>query len=158
MTRVPPRHRGPLRVFVAGTFDGLHFGHVFLLRRARRRGLQLARRLGRNGVHLAVVIARDDTVRRIKGRAPHHTQRERRDMVRALRLVDEAFVGYRDDFIRSVRRVRPDLIVLGYDQSLAWEEVLRAAHITVPLVRCPHYRGHRLKSSMMRADVERMKT
>ena len=145
-------------MFVAGTFDGLHFGHLFLLRYARRRGLRMARRLGRDGVHLAVVIGRDDTVRRIKARAPHHTQRERRQMVSALRVVDEAFVGYRDDFIRSVRRVRPDLIVLGYDQSLAWEEVLRAAGIAVPVVRCAEYRGHRLKSSMMRADLEHMKT
>ena len=158
MTRPSPRQRGALRVFVAGTFDGLHFGHVFLLRYARRRGLQLARRFGRDGVHLAVVIARDDTVQRVKGRAAHHTQRERREMVRALRIVDEAFVGYRDDFLRSVRRVRPDLIVLGYDQSFAWEEVLRAARITAPVVRCSQYRGHRLKSSMMRADFERMKT
>ncbi len=158
MTRPPPRQRGPLRVFVAGTFEGLHFGHLFLLRYARRRGLQLARRRGRDGVHLAVVIARDDTVRRVKGRAAHHTQIERREIVRALRVVDAAFVGYRDDFIRSVRRVRPDLIVLGYDQSFAWEEVLRAARITAPVMRCPQYRGHRLKSSMMRADFERMKT
>ncbi len=156
MKRLPPRP--PVRVFVAGTFDGLHYGHIFLLRSARRRGLQLARRLGREGVQLAVVIARDDSVRRIKSRTPHHTQRERRQMVAALRLVDDAFVGHRDDFIASVRRVRPDLIVLGYDQSAAWEEILRAAGITVPVIRCPHYRGHRLKSSMIRADLERMRT
>ncbi len=156
MKRLPPQP--PVRVFVAGTFDGLHYGHIFLLRSARRQGLQLARRLGREGVQLVVVIARDDSVRRIKSRAPHHTQRERRQMVAALRLVDEAFVGHRDRFIASVRRVRPDLIVLGYDQSAGWEERLRAAGITVPVVRCPHYRGHRLKSSMIRTDLERMRT
>lgn len=157
MKRLPP-HRQPVRVFVAGTFDGLHYGHIFLLRSARRRGAQLARRLGRNGVHLAVVIARDDSVRRIKSRAPHHTQHERRQMVAALRFVDEAFVGHRDDFIKSVRRVAPDLIVLGYDQSSTWEDALRRAGVTVPVIRCAHYRVHRLKSSMIRADLERMRT
>ena len=158
MTRAGAARIAAIRVFVAGTFDGLHSGHVFLLRFARRRGLVLARRRGRRGVHLSVVIARDDSVRRIKARPPHHTQRERRQLVAALRLVDAAFVGHRDDFIRSVRRVRPDLIVLGYDQSLGWEEVLRAAGITVPVIRCPEYGGRRLKSSMIRADLEKMHT
>jgi FAD synthetase len=153
-----PGRREPLRVFVAGTFDGLHYGHVFLLRFARQRGLGLARRLGRAGVHVTVVVARDDSVWRIKDRAPHHTQSERQRLVGALRLVDETFVGYRDDFLKSVRRVRPDLIVLGYDQSLAWEEVLRAAGVTAPVVRCREYRDHRLKSSMIREDLEKMKT
>jgi len=160
--RRSPRHRSagsePLRVFVAGTFDGLHYGHLFLLEHARRRGAAIARRLGRPGVCLIVVVARDDSVQRIKGRAPHHTQRERRRLIAALRGVDVAFVGSRDNFIRSVRRARPDLIVLGYDQSRAWEEVLRASGINLPVARCPQYRGHLLKSSMLRADLEQMRT
>jgi FAD synthetase len=147
-----------LRVFVAGTFDGLHYGHLFLLTHARRRGLAMARRLGRAGVRLSVVVARDDSVQRIKGRAPHHTQRERQRLLAALRLVDTAFIGDRDDFIRSVRRARPELIVLGYDQSAAWEEILRACGFTMPIVRCPHYRGRQLKSSMLRGDLEQMRT
>lgn len=154
---VAPR-RGPVRVFLGGTFDGLHYGHVFLLRFARRRGLALARRLRRPGVRVSVVVARDDSVRRIKGRAPHHTQRERRQLVAALRLVDEAFVGHRNDFIKSVRRIGPDLIVLGYDQSPAWAEVLRSAGIDVPVARCPEYRSAQLKSSRIRADLEQRRT
>ena len=112
-----PATADPVRVFVGGTFDGLHLGHVFLLEFARRRGLALARRSGRPGVHLSVVVARDESVRRIKHRSPHHTQRERRRLVASLKLVDAAFVGVPNDFVRSVRKVRPDLIVLGYDQS-----------------------------------------
>jgi len=162
MSRKPPgRMSGrndPLRVFVAGTFDGLHYGHLYLLTYARRRGAAMARRLGRPGVHVAVVVARDDSVQRIKGRAPHHTQRERQRMVAALRPVDAAFVGDRDDFIRSVRRARPELIVLGYDQSRSWEEILRACGITIPIVRCPRYSERRLKSSILRPDLERMRT
>ena len=155
MTRA---RREPVRVFVAGTFDGLHYGHLFLLQFARRRGLALARRLERAGVHVSVVIARDESVRRIKDRPPHHAQRERVQLVAALRPVDEAFVGYHNDFLRSVRRVRPDLIVLGYDQSVAWEQVLRDAGVAAPIIRCPEYRGHRLKSSKLRAHLEKMPT
>ena len=148
----------PVRVFVGGTFDGLHVGHLFLLEFARRRGLALAHQLGRSGVRLSVVVARDESVRKIKHRAPHHNQRERRKLVAALRSVDEAFIGVANDFIKSVRRVHPDLIVLGYDQKASWEQTLRDAGIHARLVRCPPYQGGRLKSSLMRADLERLST
>jgi len=148
----------PVRVFVGGTFDGLHLGHLFLLEFARRRGLALARRLGRNGVHVSVVVARDESVRRIKHRAPHHSQRERCKLIAALRAVDLAFVGVPNEFIKSVRRVNPDLIVLGYDQKPSWEQTLRDAGIHARIIRCAAYQGRRLKSSMMRADLERMST
>ncbi len=150
--------RGPVRVFVGGTFDGLHLGHVYLLAFARRRGAALARRLGRSGVHLSVVIARDESVRRIKHRPPHHTQTERRRLIAALRVVDAAFVGAPNNFVRSVRRVRPDLIVLGYDQSAKWEGTLREEGIEARIARCPAYKVQRLKSSMIRADLEKMPT
>jgi FAD synthetase len=149
---------GPVRVFLGGTFDGIHSGHVHLLEFARRRGLALARRQGRAGVHVSVVVARDESVRRIKHRPPHHTHTERRRLVSALRPVDDAFVGVPNDFVRSVRKVRPDLIVLGYDQGSSWEAILRAAGIRAPIVRCPPYRGKQLKSSRLRTDWEKMPT
>jgi FAD synthetase len=148
----------PLRVFIAGTFDGLHYGHLSLFKFARRAGEKLARKQGRTGVHLSVVIARDDSVLRIKGRASLHTQAERRDLVAALRYVDDAFVGYRDNFVRSVRRAQPDIIVLGYDQSSAWEEVLRRSGVELPVVRCPAFKPRRLKSSMLREDLRALRT
>ncbi len=147
-----------MRVFVGGTFDGVHRGHLFLLERARRRGEALATRLGRPGVWLIVVVARDDSVRRIKHRAPHHTQRERRNLIAALRPVDEAFVGAPNDFIVSVRRADPDLIVLGHDQKAGWEDALRAAGIHARIVRCTPYERRRLQTSMLRPDLERLST
>jgi FAD synthetase len=147
-----------IRVFVAGTFDGIHLGHVSLLTFARRRGLRLAERLRRPGVHLTVVIARDESVRRIKGRLPLHNERERRRLVQTLDTVDATFVGYRGDFLRSVRRVRPDLIVLGYDQNARWEATLRRAGIAARVLRAAPYDGERLKSSRLRSDFTKGET
>jgi FAD synthetase len=149
---------GPVRVFVGGTFDGLHLGHLFLLQFARRRGLALAKRQGRAGAHVSVVIARDESVRRIKRTPAHHSQEERRKLVAALRDVDVAFLGVPNDFVRSVRRVDPDLVVLGYDQRGDWERILGEAGIKAKVVRCPAYQANRLKSSVLRAELEKMAT
>ena len=147
-----------MRVFVGGTFDGLHRGHLFLLEFAHRRGAAMARRQERPGVYLSVVVARDESVRRFKHRPPHHNERERRTLIAALRLVDEAFIGARNDFIASVRRANPDLIVLGHDQKAGWEDALHTAGIYAKIVRCPPYERQRLKSTFLRQDLERMST
>jgi cytidyltransferase-like protein len=153
-----PSATEPIRIFVAGTFDGLHRGHVFLLDFARRYGLRCAKRRGASGVYLTVVVARDASVRRIKGRVPHHSERERRQLVGALRAVDRARLGFEGNFLRSVRAAKPDAIVLGYDQSSRWEDTLRAAGFTGAIVRCPAYNADRLKSSRLRADIMRRET
>lgn len=153
-----PQSTDPIRVFVAGTFDGLHRGHVFLLDFARRYGQRLAKRRGAPGVHLTVVVARDASVRRIKGRVAHHSERERQQLVAALKSVDRARLGFAGNFLRSVRAVRPDVIVLGYDQSARWKVTLRESGFEGGIVRCPAYRDDRLKSSRMRADFIRRET
>ncbi len=152
------KRRGPVRVFIGGTFDGLHSGHLYLLEFARARGTRLANQTNRPGVRLSAVVARDESVMRIKQRAPHHNHDERQRLLAGLRAVDEAIVGVPNDFILSVRRVDPDLIVLGYDQKAGWESSLREAGINAKIVRCPAYASRRLKSSKMRQDLVAMAT
>lgn len=92
------------RVVVAGTFDIIHPGHVGLLREAWR--------LGR--VH--VIIARDDSVRKIKGREPFVPEEQRLQVVSAIRYVYDARLGSKTDFLEPLREIKPDIVLLGPDQ------------------------------------------
>ncbi len=97
-------------VLTSGVFDILHPGHLYLLRYASK----LKGRRGR----LVVVIARDETVKRRKRRPPIFPARHRLELVRSLRYVDEAVLGYQPfSFKRVMDRFRPDVIVFGYDQD-----------------------------------------
>ena len=103
------------RVFVAGTFDLIHPGHVELFRFASRYGKVYA------------VVARDSTVVRVKGKRPLMDEETRRFMVSAVRYVREALLGDERDMLASVARVRPHVIVLGPDQP--FEEERLAAEV-----------------------------
>lgn len=106
-TALTDRGRGCLRVvFAGGVFDIIHPGHIHTLNAARRLGDMLV-----------VVVATDSTVRRMKKRSPLHTQGQRRDLVGSLSVVDACLVGDEDDIFSTVRRVRPQVIALGYDQA-----------------------------------------
>lgn len=95
-----------LRVLTFGTFDDLHPGHLAYLTQAQARG------------ELYVVVARDANVLRIKGRAPLHTEQERAQAVTDAFPHATVLLGDAGDFLAPLREVKPDLIVLGYDQRL----------------------------------------
>lgn len=94
----------PRTVLATGVFDILHLGHLYYLTEARKLGDRLV-----------VVVARDETARRLK-RQPIVPEHLRLEMVRGLKPVDEAVLGDRDDFYRVVEEIRPDIIALGHDQ------------------------------------------
>ncbi|MCD6243831.1 MAG: FAD synthase [Thermoproteota archaeon] len=122
-----------LRVLVAGTFDIIHEGHIKMLWEAKK----LA---GKNG-ELVVVVARDDNVKRFKGRDPILRESSRVYIVKNLKPVDRAFLGEKDP-LESVLKIRPDIIVLGYDQwaDENWlREELRKRGLDVKVLRLPRF-------------------
>ncbi len=97
-------------VLASGVFDLLHLGHVKFLEEAKKAG-------GKNA-ELLVIVARDSTVQRMKGRRPIMPENQRRALVESLRVVDEAVLGLEDfDIGDVIQRVKPDVIALGYDQA-----------------------------------------
>lgn len=100
-------------VIAQGTFDILHPGHVHYLSDAAAMGERL---------HV-IVARRNNVTHKAK---PVLSDRQRRDMVAALDVVDEASLGHREDIFVPIERIDPDVIALGYDQHHD-EEGIRAA-------------------------------
>jgi len=97
------------RVLAAGKFDILHLGHLAYLKQAK----ELA---GKDG-ELIVIIALDKTIERERGAPPVFPQEQRRKLVEALAVVDQAIIGLdTDDHTEIVIQTKPDIIALGYDQ------------------------------------------
>ena len=92
-------------VLAGGVFDIIHPGHIHTLNAAKALG----------GV-LVVAIATDKTSENMKKRSPLHNQELRRELVSCLSMVDKAIVGHEDDIFQTVKEVKPNIIVLGYDQ------------------------------------------
>lgn len=99
------------RVMAAGVFDLLHTGHLHYLREAASLGDELI-----------VVVARDVSVRERK-RPPITPEEMRLELVGALKPVDEAVLGDEEDQFRTVERVQPDVIALGFDDYHSTESV-----------------------------------
>ena len=89
----------------SGVFDIIHPGHISYLKQAKALGDELV-----------VVIACDDTVRR-KKHEPITPDYMRARIVGELKPVDKAIVGGTGDIFETVKEIRPDIIVLGFDQG-----------------------------------------
>ena len=96
----------PVRVFVNGTFDLLHPGHIALLNYAKSLGN-----------YVIVGIDTDDRVREKKGSTrPIYNQDDRGLMLVALKAVDEVRYFDSDESLEAlVKDVKPDVMVVGSD-------------------------------------------
>ena len=95
-------------VFVNGTFDILHRGHLELLRYAKSRG------------YVYVGIDTDECIKGKKGPTrPIHNQEERKFLLENLRSVDEViFFSSEPEFEELIKSLQPDIIIVGSD----WKE------------------------------------
>ena len=97
-------------VLASGVFDLLHLGHV--------RFLEAAKGAGGPNARLVVVVARDGTVEKRKGEKPVMPENQRCVLVESLKVVDCAFLGFKDFNIgQAIEKIKPDAIAIGYDQE-----------------------------------------
>ena len=123
--------RAQNKVFVAGTFEIIHPGHIAYLRHAWTLGRVVA------------VIARDSTVRKIKGRDVIIPENQRLEVVSNIVYVHKARLGYEDDMFRVVEEERPNIILLGPNQPFNedWlrEELRRRGLGNIEVIRFNDY-------------------
>lgn len=107
------RRQGKKIVFVMGTFDVLHLGHILFLEQAKKFGDVLIAGIGS-----------DKNVRILKGEnRPIYPEKLRAAMVTAIDFADytvilkEKFKNKKDDYSICLSKIKPDVFVLNSDDS-----------------------------------------
>lgn len=126
------------KVMVFGTFAILHPGHLYFFCEAKKRGDKLI-----------VVVARDLTVKKVKGFSPKLDERARQEMVDAIKLVNVAVLGDKIDWYKIILKYKPEIICLGYDQVAPknFREELRRRGVDAKIFRLKSYKPKKYKSS-----------
>ena len=129
-------------VLAFGTFDYLHPGHCNFF--------QQAKKLGR----LIVIVARDKNVKKIKNLRPHKNERSRLATVAIDPNVCKALLGDQTDFLKPILKIKPDIIVLGFDQKTfsipSLQTKLKKHNLMPKIIRLKSYKPQEFKSSLLR--------
>ncbi len=137
------KNKKQIIVLASGSFDLVHYGHVYFLKEAKKAG-------GRNA-HLIVIIARDKNIEKIKGKLPVIPENQRRAVIESLKPVDQAFLGYENmSFIDTIQKFKPSIIAVGYDQEKIEKEVLEIIEklgVKVKIVKIDRFGSLELSSS-----------
>ena len=118
-------------VMATGTFDILHMGHIYYLKEAKKLGDRLV-----------VVVACDETVRRLK-HEPITSEQLRLGLIKELAVVDDAYLGKKHDMYAIVEEIKPDIIALGFDQILNKDDLqkeLKIRKLNTRVVRLDKYK------------------
>lgn len=103
------------KVFVSGCYDMLHSGHVAFFTEAASHG------------DLYVGIGSDKTIFELKARKTINTEAERLYMVKALRVVKDAWINSGSgllDFEKELRELKPDIFFVNSDGATPLKEQL----------------------------------
>ena len=95
-------------VAVSGYFDPIHVGHLEFL--------ELAKKLGDN----LIVIINNNLQAELKKGSTFMDEKDRMEIVAALRCVDEVFLSIDNDksVCKSLERIKPDIFANGGDRLL----------------------------------------
>jgi len=136
------------KILLFGVFDIVHKGHRNLFRQAKE-----------CANFLIVSLAREPNIRRLRnGRMPQNSEEERLENMQKEKLVDKCFLGEIKDPFHVIKREKPDIIGLGYDQQHELveklEEKLKEMGMEdVEIVRFKAFEPEIYKSSKLRLKI-----
>ncbi|MHA1234148.1 MAG: adenylyltransferase/cytidyltransferase family protein [Promethearchaeota archaeon] len=91
---------------MAGTFDIIHPGHIYLINEAAKMG------------DVYVIVATDMNRKTYSGETPIISEDQRLEVIKSIKNVNEARLGRSDnDTLKTVEEINPDIILLGPDQK-----------------------------------------
>ena len=136
------RKAGKCVVFTNGVFDLLHRGHLDILNKSKS-----------YGDILVVGLNSDRSVRRLKGPGrPINSQRDRAELLLALRPVDYVCIFEEDTPLQLITALKPHVLVKGAEygaKAIVGAEVVAAAGGSVRRVRMR--RGYSSTAQIQRA-------
>ncbi len=130
------------KIMVFGTFDIFHLGHQSFLQQAKK-----------YGDYLIAVVARDMTVKQVKNKKPKNNEQERLNEIQRSGLVNEVILGSLKDKYKAIKKYRPDVICLGYDQKFFVEKLTEELEYLglnkTKIVRLESFKPEKYKSSII---------
>lgn len=114
-----------IKVLCGGCFNTIHPGHIYFLKKAKSFGHKLI-----------VVLAND-----VNNKKPYAIPvKKRKKMLESLNIADKVVVGDEKDFMKVIRKEKPDIIALGYDQHI------RIKNFNGKIVRIKKYKQYSSKN------------
>jgi FAD synthetase len=98
------------KVLIAGTFDLIHPGHIYLINEAAKLG------------DVYVIVATDKNRELYSGEAPIVPEEQRLAVIKSIKNVKGAKLGRHDnDTLKTVEEIKPDIVLLGPNQKYSIE-------------------------------------
>lgn len=134
------------KVLVFGVFDDIHEGHRQFFRQAKK-----------YGDYLIAAVAQDHVVEYLKGRLPERNLARRIEDLQKEPAVDEVALGDAEiGTYEVVKKIRPGVIALGYDQQALKEDLMshkKEFDWKPKIVVLKAHEPHKYKSSIIKNRV-----
>lgn len=132
---------------IFGTFDYLHAGHENFILQARLLG-----------DHVIAVVSRDQTAKKVKGKFPDNSEKTRLSNLKKTKLVDEVVLGDLEDKYKIIKKIKPDIIALGYDQFVftqKLQQIIVQNKYSTEIIRLKPYHPEIYKSSLIKDGISK---
>lgn len=126
---------------IFGTFDLLHPGHINFIKQAKE-----------YGDYLVLVLARDETVKKLKGHNPVENIETRVRNLAMTDLFNLIVYGKLSGYYLVIKKYKPDIICLGYDQTHLigqLEDKIKKYGLKTKVVRLKSYKPNIYKTSII---------
>jgi FAD synthetase len=105
---------------------------------------------------MITVIARDETVKKVKGEFPDHNELARKRTLEESDIDTKVVLGNIGDKYEVVRKYKPDIICLGYDQYAFTQKLQKEIidqKLNTQVIRLAPYKADVFKSSLIKNAI-----